>query len=208
MVLSGVARTQARFACGKNLIAQMLCGSKNEKLKKLGLDRLSTFGLLSHLTQPEVVTLIEALISLGCLEQEEIDKFRPVVKLTEFGVDVMRAKTQLKNPLPIPENLFHKIHGDEIIVSKSPPPDKKPASPAVSRKTDADLLSALKRWRLEIADEAGIPAYCIFHNTALNELVAGRPQSASELLEIKGIGPAKAKQFGQSLLEIIAEYSG
>ncbi len=175
-------------------------------MKKLGLDRLSTFGLLMQLKQPEVVTLIEALISIGCLEQEEIDKFRPVVKLTEFGRDVMRAKTPLENPLPIPVDLFHKIHGDEIIVSKSPPLGKKTV-PAISHKTDADLLSALKRWRLEIADEAGIPAYCIFHNTALNELVACRPQSAAELLEIKGIGPAKAKQFGQSLLEIIAEYA-
>jgi ATP-dependent DNA helicase RecQ len=206
MVLSGVARTEARFACGKNLIAQMLCGSGCEKIKKLGLDSLSTFGLLKHLKQQEVVTLIEALISIGCLEQEEIDKFRPVVKLTDLGSDVMRAKTQLQKPLPIPVNLFQKIHGGEIIVSKSPPPDKKSA-PAVSRITDADLLSALKRWRLEIADEASIPAYCILHNTALNELVARRPQSAAELLDIKGIGPAKAKQFGQSLLEIVAEYA-
>jgi ATP-dependent DNA helicase RecQ len=205
MALSGVARTEARFACGKNLIAQMLCGSKIEKLKKLGLDQLSTFGLLKHLKQPEVVTLIEALISIGCLDQEDIDKFRPVVKLTEFGRDVMRAKTQLHNPLPIPADLFHKIHGDETVISKSPRPDKKPA-PAVSRITDNDLLSALKRWRLEIAEEAGIPAYCILHNTALNELVACRPQSAAELLDIKGIGPAKAKRFGQSLLEIIVEY--
>ncbi|MGA2797925.1 MAG: ATP-dependent DNA helicase RecQ, partial [Thermoguttaceae bacterium] len=207
MVLSGVARTEARFACGKNLIAQMLCGSGSEKIKKLDLDQLSTFGLLAHLKQPEVVTLVEALISLGCLEQEEIDKFRPVVKLTEFGNDVMRAKIQLQIPLPIPAYLFHKIHSDATIISESPPPGKKPV-PAFSRKTDADLLSALRRWRLEIADEAGIPAFCIFHNTALNELVSRRPQSASELLDIKGIGPAKAKQFGQSLLEIIGEYSG
>jgi ATP-dependent DNA helicase RecQ len=207
MVLSGVARTEARFACGKNLIAQMLCGSKNEKVKKFGLDRLSTFGLLKHLKQAEVVTLVEALISIGCLEQEEVDKFRPVVKLTEFGREVMRAKTQLQNPLPISMDLFRKIHGEANIVSESPAPDTTPV-PAVSRKTDGDLLSALKRWRLDIADEAGIPAYCILHNTALNELVARRPQSAAELLEIKGIGPAKSKQFGQSLLEIVAEYAG
>ncbi len=206
MVLSGVARTEARFACGKNLIAQMLCGSGNEKVKKLGLDRLSTFALLKHLKQPEVVTLIEALISIGCLEQEEIDKFRPVVKLTDFGNDAMRAKTQLQNPLPIPIDLFHKIHGDEISVSKSPPPDKK-AAPEVSHKNDAELFDALKRWRLDIAHESGISAFRILYNTALNELVTRRPQSASELLEIKGIGPAKAKQFGQSLLEIIAEYA-
>ena len=54
MVLSGVARTEARFPCGKNLIAQMLCGSGHAKMSKLRLDKLSTFGLLKHLKQPEV----------------------------------------------------------------------------------------------------------------------------------------------------------
>ncbi len=57
IVLSGVARTEARFPCGKNLIAQMLCGSASAKVAKLRLNQLSTFGLLAHLKQPEVVTL-------------------------------------------------------------------------------------------------------------------------------------------------------
>ncbi|MGD0653487.1 MAG: RecQ family ATP-dependent DNA helicase [Thermoguttaceae bacterium] len=206
MALSGVARTQARFACGKNVIAQMLCGSADAKVKKLGLDRLSTFGLLKHLKQPEVVMLIDALISLGCLHQEEIEKFRPVVKLTDFGSEVMKAKTQLQNLLPISAELFQKIHGDAIIISELPQGVKKSA-PAISHKNDAELLDALKRWRLEIADEAGIPAYCILHNSVLNELVSQRPKTTTELLTINGIGPVKLKQFGQSLLEIIAEYA-
>ena len=54
MVLSGVARTESRFACGKNLIAQMLCGSNSAKIKKLRLNQLSTFGLLWQLKQAEV----------------------------------------------------------------------------------------------------------------------------------------------------------
>jgi ATP-dependent DNA helicase RecQ len=206
MVLSGVARTQARFACGKNVIAQMLCGSAGAKIKKLGLDRLSTFGLLKHLTQPEVVMLIDALISLGCLQQEEVEKFRPVVKRTDFGSNVMKAKTQLQNPLPIPADLFHKIHGNAIIISESPPPVKN-FVPAISHKNDAELLDALKRWRLEIADEAGIPVFYILANNTFIELVSRRPQTTTELLAINGIGPAKLKQFGQSLLEIIAEYA-
>ena len=65
MVLSGVARTEARFPCGKNLIAQMLCGSGNAKMSKLRLDKLSTFGLLKHLRQPEVTLMIEALDCLA-----------------------------------------------------------------------------------------------------------------------------------------------
>ena len=51
------------------------------------MDQLTTFGLLSHLKQTEVSTLIEILIAIGCLEQENIDRFRPVLKLTPLGGD-------------------------------------------------------------------------------------------------------------------------
>jgi ATP-dependent DNA helicase RecQ len=216
IILSGVARTQARFACGKNLIALMLCGSQSDRIKKLRLDGLSTFGLLEHLRQSEVVTLIDALISLGCLQQEDIDKFRPVVKLTQFGDDVMRSKTPLRKSLPIPAPLLQKIQREKAqdrapIALGQRPRSEEPApapQPSQPHKNDADLLSALKRWRLEIADESGVPAFCIFHNTALDEIVRRRPRSTAELLEVNGIGPAKARQFGQSILEIVAEHAG
>ena len=108
-MLSGVARTQARFACGKTLIAQMLCGSGSEKVKKLRLNRLTTFGLLAHLTQPEAAALIDALIGAGCLEQTELDRFRPVVRLTDLGAEVMRGTRPLDAPLAIPESLLRKL---------------------------------------------------------------------------------------------------
>jgi ATP-dependent DNA helicase RecQ len=110
MVLSGVARTEARFPCGRNLIAQMLCGSDSAKIKKLRLHKLSTFGLLGHLTQPEVGHLIDALIELGCLEQNEIDRFRPVVELTEFGGEVMRGRAAINRQPPLPECLAKKLN--------------------------------------------------------------------------------------------------
>jgi superfamily II DNA helicase RecQ len=196
----------------------MLCGSENAKIKKLGLDRLSTFGLLKHLLQTEVVTLIEALISIGCLQQEEIEQFRPVVKLTEFGDEVMKAKNPLQKPLPIPISLFNKIHGEKtgtvpnfvstkMGLSPLPPSPIMHAAPVIPRENDTELLDALKRWRFETAHESGVPAFWIFYNSTLNELVSQRPQTKTELLEIKGIGPAKLERFGQSLLEIIAEYT-
>ena len=102
MVLSGVARTESRFACGKNLIAQMLCGSNSAKIKKPRVNQLSTFGLLWQLKQAEVATLIDMLIAIGCLEQEDIDRFRPVLKLTPLGGDVMRGKAELPAGLKLP----------------------------------------------------------------------------------------------------------
>ncbi len=121
IVLSGVARTESRFACGKNLIAQMLCGSKSAKLEKLRLNRLSTFGLLSQLKQTEIVTLIDLLIANGCLEQEDIDRFRPVLKLTPLGGDVMRGKAEAPPGLNLPSDLRMKLRS---FVAKGSAPSK------------------------------------------------------------------------------------
>jgi ATP-dependent DNA helicase RecQ len=109
IILSGVARTVARFPCGKNLIAQMLCGSGSARMAKLRLNQLSTFGLLAHLKQTEVVTLIEALIATGYLQQSDLDRFRPVVELTERGNEVMRGQQPLSARLPIPADVLCKL---------------------------------------------------------------------------------------------------
>jgi ATP-dependent DNA helicase RecQ len=122
MILSGVARTEARFPCGKNLVAQMLCGSRAARMAKLGLNKLSTFGLLAHLTQPEVVTLLDALIAVGCLVQEDVNSFRPVVRMTALGGDVMRGKADLPCALPLPADLALKLRRQKT----DPPADRGP----------------------------------------------------------------------------------
>jgi superfamily II DNA helicase RecQ len=215
MVLSGVARTQARCACGKNLVAKMLCGSGDAKVKKLGFRKLSTFGLLKHLKQPEVIAIIDALIALRCLQQIDVDRFRPVVELTEFGGEVMRGQAALGRALPLPDDLLRKLRGeqrkeDRGLGTSVPSDAEKDAGGKVRgsvsyAEPDPEILAALKRWREEIADEAGVPVYFILSNDTLSELARRRPSSRHQLLEIKGIGSAKAERYGTTLLEIMAE---
>ena len=107
MVLSGVARTHGRF--GKNVIAGMLWGSKSAKIARWKLDRLSTFGIMSHLTQNEVSLLIDALIAAELLEQSEIDRFRPIVQLTDRGAQIMQGKLALVDPPHLPDSLHGKL---------------------------------------------------------------------------------------------------
>ncbi|HEV7222108.1 MAG TPA: RQC domain-containing protein, partial [Pirellulales bacterium] len=97
--LSGVARSRSRF--GKNVVAQMLCGSNSAKMKKFGLQKLSTYGLLSGFKQDEVVELLDALLAIGCLEQVEQDKFRPTVQLTDRGQQIMVGRAVLETGLPL-----------------------------------------------------------------------------------------------------------
>ncbi len=213
MVLSGVARTQIRLTVGggKNLIAQMLCGSASARMGKLGLDGLSTFGLLKHLTQPEVVAVIDGLITTGHLEQVDFERHRPVVQLTALGSDVMKGKAELETVPPIPADVLAKIRGqprsgrmDEPKESRGGAdavPDPEPTAPV-----DPGLLAALKKWRHQVASQAGIPHYHVFSNGTLEEIARQRPASSHGLLAVKGIGPAKLERYGEALLALLGRH--
>ncbi|QEG23292.1 RecQ family ATP-dependent DNA helicase [Mariniblastus fucicola] len=93
VALSGIARTHGRI--GKTLVAQMLKGSTQKKLKGLGLDRLSTFGLLKRLRVDDIVQLIEFLIDNGYADQVETTKFRPTVQINDEGKMLMLGELNI-----------------------------------------------------------------------------------------------------------------
>ena len=205
IVLSGVARTQARVRCGKHLIAQMLCGSESAKMEKLGLKRLSTFGLLKHLKQPQVAALIDGLITSGHLEQTDVDSNRPVLQLTAQGDELMKGKMQRLGSLPIPADLLEAL-GVSPKASQGRKPQEDPAEKETSSSLpppDPDLLARLRKWRQTRAQRSGVPAYMVLANAALEALAQRRPQSRGGILEIKGIGKTKLEQYGDELLELL-----
>ena len=106
MTLSGVARAKGRF--GKNVVAQMLCGSNSAKMKKWNLDRLSTFGLLEFLKQSEVNQLLDSLLQVGLIEQSQVNRFRPVVSITPAGNQVMRRQMAMPK-IALPPDLQRKL---------------------------------------------------------------------------------------------------
>ena len=114
IALSGIARIDQKFghrdiSFGKQMVAQMLCGSKSSKIAKWGLEELSTFGLLDEFKQTQVTSLIDTLIDERLVEQTEIERFRPVIRLTERGGQVMRGQELLVRPLKIPHEMVQKV---------------------------------------------------------------------------------------------------
>ena len=69
------------------------------------------------------------------------------------------------------------------------------------------LVAALKSWRLEKAHELNVPAFYIFSNKVLDNIAAYLPHTQEELLEVPGIGPAKAEGYGAAILKIVQENS-
>ena len=198
-ILSGVARTKGRF--GKVAIAQMLCGSEAERMSRWKLDQLTTFGILqdSGFTRQEVSEIIDALTKAGLVETQEVDRFKPVVILSEAGWSWLRSQEREELVLDLPDYLLLKLrkysaqHNQKdprAQVPASSPPQSRPAIKEVTSEPDPTpspelagdpLWDRLKALRSDLARELKQPAYCIFSNETLEALVArsaldtGRP---------------------------------
>ncbi|MBW3599721.1 MAG: ATP-dependent DNA helicase [Planctomycetes bacterium] len=201
IALSGVARAHGRF--GKNIVAQMLSGSKSSKLSKFKLDKLSTYGLLGHLTQPEVSSLLDVLIEKRLIDQVDVDRHRPVLQLTEYGADVMKSNIPLEGPLPLPADLLLKLRGKrEDGDFDSPPPADDDFGPP-----NIGLLDALREWRRNRADRMGVPAYQVLTNATADLIARTCPETLAALEQVKGIGPAKLDQYGEEILQLVGRYT-
>lgn len=68
---------------------------------------------------------------------------------------------------------------------------------------DPDLAERIRAWRLAEAKRRKVPAFVVFSDRTLEALAAHRPADRQELLQVHGIGPRKAKDFGEEVLELI-----
>ncbi|HET7567729.1 MAG TPA: ATP-dependent DNA helicase UvrD2 [Gaiellaceae bacterium] len=80
------------------------------------------------------------------------------------------------------------------------------ASPARAKPAleQTPAVAALKEWRLARARVEEVPAYVVFNDRTLAELVSRAPRTLAELAAVPGIGPAKLERYGAELLEQIA----
>lgn len=213
VVLSGVTRMHGRF--GKNLVAQMLCGSKNKKLQQWRLDRLSTYGLLSDLKQSEVVAVMDALTEGGLLEQKEVEERRPTIHITDIGREVMMGTRTLppsvRMAFPMAKRLAsasRAIESGDVQTQSAgtdavDDQDTDTAPPTADENRTAELLETLKRWRRKTAAALGMPAYRVLTNATMDRVAEAAPQTTTELESIAGIGPGTIEQFGYDIVELI-----
>jgi len=95
-ILSCATRMNGRF--GKTLLAGTLRGSRAKAVLQFKLERLSTYGILSAMTQDEISSYIDALVAAGCLKVTS--GAYPTVAITELGAAVMRERATIELALP------------------------------------------------------------------------------------------------------------
>jgi DNA helicase-2/ATP-dependent DNA helicase PcrA len=65
------------------------------------------------------------------------------------------------------------------------------------------LFDALKRWRRDRAERDSVPAFVVFHDSTLAEIVSRHPRTLSDLRKVSGVGPAKLERYGREVLAVL-----
>jgi ATP-dependent DNA helicase RecQ len=184
-VLSCVYRVGQSF--GMKHVVDVLRGADNERIRKFGHQRLSTYGIGMEHSQAEWLSITRQLIHRGYLVQD-IATFS-VLKLTAPALGVLKNE-------------------ETVELARPRIKDKAKKKPAVAVELDSDdlrLFENLRVLRKKLAAESGVPPYVIFGDATLVEMSRMRPRNEIEFLGINGVGQVKLERHGSAFLDVIVE---
>lgn len=171
-------------SCGKTLLAEVLYGSKLDKIKRLDLDTISTYGIMSDMSLKRIRYIIDYLIQEGYLEVDEMN-YR-TVQPTPKTKEILNGK-ELSMKLIKEVSYTHKK--DTVLTSE-----------------EDRLFERLKKLRNRRAVMASVPAYVIFQDSTLREMCRKRPVTDSEFLNISGVGEMKKRKYGKEFMKEIQKF--
>ncbi len=86
------------------------------------------------------------------------------------------------------------------------PESSEPLNKDRAAEVDRELREYLREWRRTTAQQQGVPAYVVMHDTSLEELSRVRPRSLPELLRVSGFGERKTATYGRQILEALRRF--
>jgi ATP-dependent DNA helicase RecQ len=193
--LSGVARVHGRF--GTEAAVRLLRGEPDPRLERSGLDRTPTFGVLKEHSEDWILKLLRRCVTAGWADFTPSD--RPAMLLTEAGKAVMKAERPARLLLPSRHAPAPRAKGEA-----RPRGERARASEEVLDAVGETVFEALRKHRLRLSREQGVPPYVVASDRTLRELAMMRPASRRELLDVHGIGETKADRYGDGFLQVIA----
>ena len=189
MILSCVLRVREKlgFSVGKTLIVRTLRGSRDARVLQLGLDRVSTYGLLAKVPAAQIQTWMDHLELEGYLR---VDGTHDSLEVTGKARGILFQGETVSLP---------------VRADRQPERNRRRKAATIPPAEDR-LYDALRSERMRIAQAEGVPAYVVFSNAALADMAARRPQSLSEFLEVSGVGEVKAQRYGEAFLQAIRTF--
>ncbi|WP_313434962.1 DNA helicase RecQ [Novosphingobium sp.] len=185
-LLSAVYRTGQSYGLGH--LEKVLTGASDDRVLQRGHDQLSVFGILTADEQPLLKPLARALQARGSLLPTE----HGGLSLGGDAREILKGEASVL--IVVPPKREKKRRGGRSAADGGANPVGDP------------LFDALRTLRRDLAQEAGVPPYVVFHDATLREMAAARPSSLAELGEIGGIGARKLEAYGEAFLGVLRQF--
>ena len=185
---------------GVSYIADVLRGSRSEKIAQRSHDKLTTFGLLAAIDKDDLVSLTNQLVDDGALARAGTEF--PTVIPGPAARSLLRSERDVA--LYRPRNIDRPGAADS-----SRPRRGYTADGQAARELSAPeraLFDALRDLRRRVAAELGVPPYVVFGDATLEELCRVRPASLTSFVNVRGVGQSKLAQFGERFIAAIAAH--
>ncbi|MBE0438392.1 MAG: DNA helicase RecQ [Gammaproteobacteria bacterium] len=186
--LSCIFRTGQQF--GVNYLIDVLQGKTDQRIVRNGHDQITTFGIGKELSVTHWRSLFRQLIALAYID---IDMSRHgALCLTEKCRPLLRGEQTIALRMPVaPES------------SKSA---KQRSGKIAVKPQDMALWEALRSLRKTLADEMDVPAYVIFSDDSLHDMLKKRPTTLADFAKVSGVGQLKQTRYGQYFIDQIKRY--
>lgn len=184
-LLSCIYRVGQRYSASH--VVDVLLGRDSPAIKAAGHDRLTTYGIGRDLGQRGWRSVIRQLVARKLLV-----------------VDFVRGQS-----LVLTEGCRALLKGQEQIWLRPLAENGKSGRGGAERwlRTEREerVWQMLRRWRKQVADEHNVPAYAVFSDRTLRQLVEDKPANRSALARIHGLGELKLARYGDDLLELMRQ---
>ena len=186
-LLSTIVRLQRERgqSYGAGQLIDILRGTVTDRVRQLGHESLTTFGLGADLTDQEWRSVIRQLLARGIL-----------ISRGDYGTLALSDQSAgvLRGDEPVP------LRKDAL--GRTPRVRKQTASESLDA-VDRGVFEALRAWRAGVAREQGMPAYIVFGDATLRALAERRPATLADLDGVPGIGAKKREAYGEAVLSVI-----
>ncbi len=180
-LLSAVHRTGQSFGLGH--LEAVLTGKSNDRIVQRGHDRLSVFGIVAGEEAALLKPVARALLVHEALETNE----HGGLMLGPAARGYLRGEEPL--PLVLPPARARRRQRD-----------------AGANPVDDPIFEALRACRRDLAREAGVPPYVIFHDSTLRDMASIRPRSLRDMALVSGVGTRKLEAYGEAFLDVLRQF--
>ncbi len=189
--ISAILRTGERF--GSEHLVDILTGNATDALKRYSHDTLPTFGVGRDRNANEWRAIFRQLYAAGLIFLDIAEYGRWTV--TDRGRRVLRGEERIE----LRKDVFQPA-------AKARAMKKALAQGVGITVQDTDLLQALKDLRREIARKIRQPAYVVFSDRTLIDMVALQPETLDQMHMVHGVGEAKLQKYGSAFLAVVSAH--